>query len=151
MQIFYHFSTVTSQLYCNEWCDIERRRFTDTNCTSVTAGKNWIWSFILAKYLCIWKYTNVKITFKYKNTISLFTTSVNKNISPHPLWQKRNLLADTQHLQTIVSESNQPETHTTLPGAHTIHQNPQPTTSIRSAYLYFFTNILRTILRTIPH
>jgi len=30
LQSIYHFSIVTSQLYCNEWCDIERRRFTDT-------------------------------------------------------------------------------------------------------------------------
>ena len=29
MQSIYHFGNVTSQLYCNEWWDIKRRRFTD--------------------------------------------------------------------------------------------------------------------------
>jgi len=30
MQRIYTFYIVTSQLYCNEWCNIKRRRFTDT-------------------------------------------------------------------------------------------------------------------------
>jgi len=30
MERIYRFGIVTSQLYCNEWCDIKRGRFTDT-------------------------------------------------------------------------------------------------------------------------